>query len=338
VKNKGGTLLRLLLALALLLPACAAPSGVAELPVLPRQEAPVGLVPQEYLCAGPGAAAVDPVLAREIQSFLEKNGMLGGLSPELASDLPVVLNGPVQACLRSFCHSHKAAFQACLVRSGRYLPLIRRIFKEYALPRDLVYVALVESGFSPFARSPKGAVGLWQFIEATGRRYGLKINGEVDERRDPEKSTRAAARYLLDLYRQFGCWYLAAAGYNAGEQRVAGVISRYEVRNFWIMAQKKLLPAETCQYVPKLIAAALIARNPEKFGFSQLTYERPRPHAQVEVPGPDLLALNPELKGGLIPAAGQECLLKVPAPKRREAHYLAQLCGKPSQPAALESP
>ena len=248
----------------------------APLPRLEKEAggASGGLIPQEYLCPGAGQAAPDPRLVREIAAFLEKNQMFGGLPAGVASDLPIILNVPVQKYLHAFANSKN--FQASLARSGRYVPMMRRIFAEHGLPQDLIYIALVESGFSPYARSPKEAVGIWQFIEGTARRYGLKVNDRVDERQDPEKSTRAAARYLHDLYKQFGCWYLSAAGYNAGENRVEGVMNRHDIQDFWIMAQKKLLPEETCNYVPQIVAAALIAKDPEKYGMAPVRYQAPR--------------------------------------------------------------
>ncbi|OGP73106.1 MAG: hypothetical protein A2Y80_00765 [Deltaproteobacteria bacterium RBG_13_58_19] len=272
------------LGMILFFSACAAQSDLTQLPRLPKKEASLGLIPPEYLCPGADPAeAPDPQLVQEIKAYLEENGMLGGIPAGVAGDLPIILNGPVRSYLRVFSTSQKAIFQTYLARSGRYLPMIRRIFREYALPQDLVYLALVESGFSPLARSPAGAVGLWQFIEGTARRYNLKVDNWVDERLDPEKATRAAARYLKDLYRQFGCWYLAAAGYNAGEKRVQGVMDRHGTRDFWVMAQKKLLPQETCNYVPQLIAATLIAKNPEKYGFTRIAHLPPWSHEQVQV-------------------------------------------------------
>jgi membrane-bound lytic murein transglycosylase D len=219
--------------------------------------------------------------------------------------------------------------------------MMRRIFAEHGLPQGLIYIALVESGFSPYARSPKDAVGIWQFIEGTARRYGLQVNDRVDERQDPEKSTRAAARYLHDLYQQFGCWYLAAAGYNAGEKRVEGVMNRHDIQDFWIMAQKKLLPEETCNYVPQIVAAALIAKEPKKYGMAPVRYQAPRAGDRVKVPGgvnlaafaeslempeKELVELNPELKAGVTPPDQQEYLLTVPAKKIRQAKRLAHLC------------
>jgi hypothetical protein len=338
-----------LLGLVLFFSACATNPGSEDLPTLPKRELSKGLVPQEFIYPGGGKQAPDPQLAKEIQAFLEQNGMLGGVPVGVAHDLPIILNSQVQVYLHSFANSSN--FQAALARSGRYLPMIRQVFQEYGLPQDLVYVALVESGFSPWARSPKEAVGMWQFIEGTARRYGLKVNEQVDERRDPEKSTRAAARYLRDLYQQFGCWYLAAAGYNAGEKRVEGVVNRHDTRDFWTMAQKKLLPQETCNYVPQLIAAALIAKNPGRYGFPDLKYQAPRPAAKVRVPGglnwrwfahslevpeKEFLEFNPELQGERLPVGTKEYWLKVPGNKKGQADHLARLSWRLEKMASLE--
>jgi membrane-bound lytic murein transglycosylase D len=328
---------RLLLVLWFCLCGCATPPAVT--PRLAVKEAPLGLIPPEYLCPGSAPEALDPKLAREIKDFLDESGILAGFAG--AGDLPMLLNGPVQACLRAFSNGQKAVFAVYLSRSGRYLAMMRRIFRERGLPQDLVYLALIESGFNPWARSPAAAVGPWQFIEGTARRYGLKVNDWVDERRDPEKATRAAASYLQDLFRQFGCWYLAAAGYNAGEQRVEGALLRNDEDTFWALARKGLLPRETCQYVPQFIAAALIAKNPSKYGFDQVAYQRPFACEQVRVPGgtdlrrfaqvleidyQDLRELNPELKRDQTPREAQGYLLKIPKEKKREAQKLAQVC------------
>jgi membrane-bound lytic murein transglycosylase D len=340
----------IMLGLALLLSACAGPSGETPLPRLADKEPSQGLVPPEYLCPKGPQEAPDPMLAKEIGEFLEKSGILGGVPATVAGDLPVVLNAPVRTYLHAFANSKN--FQASLSRSGRYLPMMRRIFKEHGLPQDLVWVALVESGFNPWARSPKEAVGMWQFIEDTARRYGLQVNEQVDERRDPEKSTRAAARYLQDLYKQFGCWYLAAAGYNAGEKRVEGVVNRHDTRDFWIMAQKKLLPQETCNYVPQIIAAALIAKNPGRYGLPDLKYQAPQPAAKVKVPGglnwrwfahslevpeKEFLEFNPQLQGESLPAGPKEYWLKVPGNKKREADRLARLSWRLEKMASLKN-
>jgi membrane-bound lytic murein transglycosylase D len=173
--------------------------------------------------------------------------------------------------------------------------------------------------------------------------YGLRVDGVVDERRDPEKSTRSAVSYLKDLYRRFDCWYLAAAGYNAGEGRVEGAMMRHDTHDFWAMAQQKLLPLETCNYVPQLIAVALIAKNPEKYGFDRRQRQAPQSSVQVKVPGDtdlkwfaqnlaipykSLRELNPELNQDRTPQDSQFYLLKIPASKKNEADRIAHICWK----------
>ena len=317
---------------------CATPPPGVTRPV--EKKAPPGLIPPEYFCPNLALEAVDPKLAREIKNFLEEGGILAGYPG--SGNLPMVLNGPVESCLRAFSRNQKSAFKVYLSRSGRYLPMMRRIFQQRDLPQDLVYLALIESGFNPFARSPAAAVGIWQFIEGTARRYGLKVNDWVDERRDPEKATRAAAKYLQDLFRQFGCWYLAAAGYNAGEHRVETALGKNDDTTFWTLAQNGSLPQETCHYVPQFIAAALIARNPQKYGFDDVAYQRPLVYEVVKVPGGtnlhrvaqvldldcrDLKELNPELKTDLAPPEPQEYLLKIPRGNKHKAQILARVKG-----------
>ncbi len=321
------------------LASCTATAPVNSLPQLSRREVPQEFIPAAYLSppdTSPGA--LDPKLVQEVQAFLEDNGLLAGFPRDTAAQVPVVLNQPVKFYLTHFSRDKKSQFGHYLARSGRYAPKMRQIFKEHGLPPDLVYLALVESGFNPQARSPAEAVGPWQFIEGTARRYGLKVNRFVDERRDPEKSTRAAARYLKDLFRQFGCWYLAAAGYNAGEQRVESTICRAGSRDFWIMAQKSLLPRETCNYVPQFIAAALIAKNPQRFGFDQIPYQRPDRYKCIQVPGGAdlrdladslgvdytvLKGLNPEITTGRVPPDEASYALKAPLGRLRPTPKLA---------------
>jgi membrane-bound lytic murein transglycosylase D len=153
----------------------------------------------------------------------------------------------------------------------KYEPMIKRKLAQRDMPQDLIYLAMIESGFNPKARSPAAASGLWQFIGETGRRYGLTVNRRVDERNDPAKATDAALSYLSDLHDRFGSWYLAAAAYNTGEGRVGRIMrqvtgsERGTDADYYRIANR--LPRETREYVPKLIAAARIAKEPDKYGF-----------------------------------------------------------------------
>ncbi|MGH7312157.1 MAG: transglycosylase SLT domain-containing protein, partial [Candidatus Rokuibacteriota bacterium] len=180
---------------------------------------------------------------------------------------PIVINAPVEALIDYFVAKERDRFGLWIARSGRYLPMIRRVFRERGLPEELAYTAMIESGFSPRAVSRVGAKGMWQFMEATARRYGLVVNRWVDERLDPLKSTIAAARYLGDLYGMFGHWFLAQAGYNAGEARVARAIQRARTSDFWALTQTRHLPDETKMFVPQILAAAVITEEPTRYGF-----------------------------------------------------------------------
>ncbi|MGC9520017.1 MAG: LysM peptidoglycan-binding domain-containing protein [Desulfuromonadaceae bacterium] len=214
-----------------------------------------------------------------------------------------------------------------LERSGRYLPLMRQTFAEEGLPQDLAFLALVESGFNSNAHSWANAVGYWQFIESTGRMYGLNNDWWRDERRDVEKATRAAARYLKDLYARFDDWYLAVAAYNAGPGKILNAIRRYNTRDFWRLAKGSYLRPETKRYIPKLLAAIIIAKEPEKYGFSELEYAPPLEFDTVVVPQPTdlevvaqitgvdydtLKVLNPELKRWCTPPGVENYTLRLP--------------------------
>jgi membrane-bound lytic murein transglycosylase D len=195
---------------------------------------------------------------------------------------PVVVNAPVEALIDYFVAKDRERFGMWISRSGRYLPMIQRIFRERGLPEELAYTAMIESGFSPRAVSRVGAKGMWQFMEATGRRYGLVINRWVDERLDPVKSTIAAAAYLGDLYGMFGHWFLAQAGYNAGEARVERAIQRARTSDFWALTQTRHLPDETKLFVPQILAAAVITRAPTRYGFD-VALEAPLAYDEVTI-------------------------------------------------------
>lgn len=189
-----------------------------------------------------------------------------------ADDIPLAINDQVNYFINYFQTRARSTYARWLTRSTRYLPMMKDILRKEGLPDELVYVAMIESGFHLHARSIANAVGPWQFMSATGRRYSLRIDQWVDERKDPVKATMAAALYLKDLYSMFNNdWYLAAAGYNAGENKIFRAISKYETDDFWELAKGSYLKRETKEYVPKLLAAAIIARDPAKYGFAETT-------------------------------------------------------------------
>ena len=246
-------------------------------------------------------------------------------------DIPIVVNDKVEHCIVLFQTTIRDKFVTWLARSGKYIPFMKNLLKEQGLPEDLVYMALIESGFDPYAYSRSKAVGPWQFIYRTGKRYGLKVNWWVDERRDTEKSTIAAAKYLKDLYEMFACWYLAAAGYNAGEYRIIKAMKRFRTEDFWTLTKHPYLKRETKNYVPLMIAAALVAKDPEKYGFTGIEYQEPLRYEKVKVPEltdlshiakaceislEEIKDLNPELQRGVTPPNEPEYEIKIPFTKK----------------------
>ena len=235
-------------------------------------------------------------------------------------------NESVDKWINYFQTSGRDRMEVYLSRSTRYIPMMKNVLREYRLPEDLVYVAMIESGFSSRARSFANAVGYWQFIAETGKRYGLKIDSYVDERRDPVLSTRAAAEYFKDLYGAFESWHLALASYNAGEYRVNRSVMRHYARDFWYLVSKRSLPRETANYVPKFIAAVRISKNPEKYGFSNLAYQTPLEYDAVRLEFPislkklakklsvsyeEIRKMNPRYRGEYVPVE-EETMVRVP--------------------------
>ena len=184
-------------------------------------------------------------------------------------NVPVVLNERVKTCIIYYQTAARDAIRKYLSRSTKYIPMITRILREYGLPTDLVYLALVESGYNPHAYSWARAMGMWQFIASTGRLYNLERTWWYDERKDPVKATHAAARFLKDLYDEFGSWELALAAYNGGPGRVRNTTKKQNTQDFWKLRLKK----QTMDYVPFFMAASMICKNPERFGFSEINYE-----------------------------------------------------------------
>ncbi|MEE4164778.1 MAG: lytic transglycosylase domain-containing protein, partial [Desulfocapsaceae bacterium] len=172
--------------------------------------------------------------------------------PEVTFDFPITINRQVNVYLELFQGRQRTYFSRWLARSGYYLPMIQKELENSGLPLDLAYLAMIESGFSQLAYSRSHAVGLWQFMKATGRQYDLLVDNYIDERRDAVKSTKAAVTYLKDLYDEFGDWYLAVAAYNGGPGTMRKAVRRAGTTDFWEIAQKKSLRLETKRYVPKL--------------------------------------------------------------------------------------
>ena len=241
-------------------------------------------------------------------------------------DIPVIVNPAVERNIHYFQNVIHDRFQEWLTRFYAYRPLVEQIFVEVGLPKELIYLSLVESGFNPRAYSRARASGPWQFIKSTGRIYGLSVNWYVDERRDPIKSTVAAAIHLRDLYDLFGSWPLALAAYNAGAGKISRAIERTGTRDFWRIAKTRYIRRETRQYVPKFMAAMIIATRPSLFGFhahSQTVHEYDEIRMdesihlrsvakETGISFEELRRLNPELRRSVTPPGRDGYLLKVP--------------------------
>ncbi len=203
------------------------------------------------------------------------------------SDLPLVMNDQVASFINYFSSTRgRATLEHAWARSGRYHDMISRVLKEEGVPQDLIYLAQAESGFQPLALSRAGARGMWQFMAQSGELYGLERSWWVDDRQDPEKATRAAARDLKDLYNQFGDWYLAMAAYNSGAGTVQHAVERTGYADFWELYRRGVLPQETRNYVPIILAVTIMAKNPEQYGLQRVSPE-PAPitdHVTINYP------------------------------------------------------
>ena len=207
------------------------------------------------------------------------------------SDLPLMMTDQVAGYISYFSGRGRGVFERALARSGRYHDMILSTLKAEGVPQDLIYLAQAESGFHTLAVSRAGARGIWQFMASRARGYGLSHNMWVDDRQDPEKSTRAAARHLKDLYNQFGDWYLAMAAYNSGPGTVQAAVKRTGYADFWELYRRNVLPKETRNYVPIILAVTIMAKNPSQYGLDQVVMEHPPDYDTVTINYPVNLRL-----------------------------------------------
>lgn len=285
-------------------------------------------------------AAINPKASPEEQQEIEKEILAADaelLEGAPSSDaektgsrphIPIEINERVQKWIHYFTVVDRTRFDRFLRRGSAYQSLVKDILKKNEVPTEIYYLAMIESGYVTHARSRARAVGPWQFMPGTGKLYGLQTNAHLDERQDIVRSTEAAARYLRGLHTAFQSWYLAMASYNAGEGRIVGAVVRGNSRNFWELAERKALPPETRNYVPKVLAALIIGRNPGKYGFKDIE-EAPFPKyegapipggvhlkhvaSKAGIPLKVLKRLNPHLIRGMPPPHLDTYTIWVPA-------------------------
>ena len=235
------------------------------------------------------ASARDSVAAREtlvpevepVEEVAETSADAALLNQAAIDDIPLQMNSDVLRYIEFFTGAGRSTFERWLKRSGKYMELFRTVLQKEGLPPDLVHLVFVESGFNVNAQSYASAVGPWQFMKATSKLFGLNVNQWVDERKDPEKATVAAARYLKHLYGIFGDWPLALASYNAGEGTVLRAIKRQGTTNYWDLK----LPQQTEDYVPQFMAALAITRDPVRYGFSEIELDDPLRFDEIALKG-----------------------------------------------------
>jgi len=247
--------------------------------------------------------------------------------PEMPyGEVSLILNPSVERKIRYFQTVIPDRFQEWLDRFQKYKPVVEQIFAELGLPQELVYLSVIESGFNPRAYSRARAAGPWQFMKGTGSTYGLRVNWYLDERRDPIKSSVAAAQHLRDLYDRFGSWPLALAAYNAGTGKISRAIKKSGTRDYWKIRRTRYIRRETREYVPKFMAATIIATNPTLFGF-RVASDEVHEYDEVLMKNTihlrtvakktglafeDLRLLNPELRRSITPPQKDGYFLKVP--------------------------
>src|SRR6266700_1112211 len=228
---------------------------------------------------------VDPKLKTKVREELQAT----------VSQLPLSVNDSVLGFIHFFSGRGKKTMIAGMQRAGRYRPLIQRILDEEGVPQELIYLAQAESGFLPRAVSNKKATGMWQFVQFRGREYGLMQTPYSDDRLDPEKATRSAARHLRDLFEKFGDWYLAIAAYNCGPGCVEKAVEHTGYADYWELRARHAIPAETTNYVPIILALTIMSKNAAEYGLDQIARDQPLEYDTVQVTAPTNLALVGDL-------------------------------------------
>jgi len=290
-----------------------------------------------------GQTAIPAQLKPPTEDIAQLDELIDDAAEEKPYHIPMILNDSVENHLEYFKTRGRDVFQRWLDRSARYIPVMKDIFRGKNLPEDLVYVAMIESGFNPYAVSWAKAVGPWQFMPATGKLYGLKIDWWIDERKDPIKSTMAAAEHLKDLHNLFGSWPLALASYNAGAGKVQRAVLRTRSDDFWDLKASRYIRKETKNYVPKYMAATIIAKNPEAYGFTVTSIEPFKFDEVVVDQSTDLRLiarcanctyeeikeLNPEIKRWVTPPQYTSYVLRIPT--GRKDTFLANYAAIPAE-------
>ena len=273
-----------------------------------------------------------------VYSNFQKGANQKKKEPYLIQPFPRVYNPEVKRWIKFFSKNPDAYFKIWLKKAYRYFPIMQDILSSHGLPKELAAMSAVESSFSSHAVSSALAVGYWQFIRSTGLNFGLRINHWIDERRDFEKSTRAAALYLSKLYLEFDDWLLAMSAYNMGEGRLRKLIKHYENQDFWTLYKKSKFPRETALYIPKILAASHLLKYPSDYGLNEFVVLAPYEYDTFYTPGgvhlkelaektgislKKLKNLNPDLKTGKIPNSIASHPIRIPKGKAvKVSHFL----------------
>jgi membrane-bound lytic murein transglycosylase D len=317
----------------------ATPSAESTAPV-PESAPQAAEVPTQTLGTTETEAKPEIVSPGDVDEWAK-----GTISTELNPadfDIPVEINPYVMQWLKYFTGPGRPTYATWMIRAQTWRPTLHKLLAEEGAPADLVYLSMIESGYSNTARSWAGAVGMWQFIPGTGRAYGLKVGRWVDERRDPIKATRAAASFLKELYARYDNWHLAFAAYNCGPGCVDGAVAGYRTTDFWTLVKRRALPQETMHYVPKILAAAIIGKHPQRYGFSDIQAQSKAAPIWPSVPvdasiGLDVVAdcyradqaslerLNPQLIEWALPPDGTALDIRVPLETQGAADCLRRL-------------